>query len=75
MKFKEEYMSKDVVDLNKQITLETVYTEGDDLIKEVIEGYKKYQKILEILNNSRNNQTIPFNERVIYQKIYDLLQE
>lgn len=76
LEYKEDTVSYDLEAL-RAIHFNTTgqYKSDVEILKDFLMGFKKYHRVLKELKLKVENSRIPFNERVVYRKIYDLLED
>lgn len=76
LEYKEDIVSYDLEAL-RAIHFNTTgqYKPDIEILKDFLMGFKKYHKVLKELKLKAEDSRIPFNERVVYRKIYDLLED
>ena len=74
LEYREDSISYDIESL-RALHFNTTgqYKSDVEILKDFLEGFKKHHKIITVLDFNMNSSRIPFSERVIYRKIYDLL--
>ena len=74
LEYREESVSYSVESLrNLHFNTTGQYKTDLEILRDFIDGFKKHHKLIKEVEGNMNNGKIPFEERTVYRKLYDLL--